>query len=416
MSEFGYEHRHADGAAVSIYAWTKQLGGYDGIEDGARQQLENVSKLPIVHHHIAAMPDVHWGYGATVGSVIPTKRAVIPAAVGVDIGCGMIAAPTSLTASDLPESLAALRSAIEAAVPHGRTQDGSAGDRGAWEVPPSDVASSWQGLQKRFETLCDKHAKVAKANTYRHLGTLGTGNHFIEICLDESQRVWIMLHSGSRGVGARIGTYFIQLAKDDIRESGYILNLPDEDLAYFPEGTQHFDDYIEAVEWAQDFAFRNRQLMLRAVLAAMRSSLGRELSLDGPRITNCHHNYVAREHHYGENVLVTRKGAVRAREGDYGIIPGSMGARSYIVRGKGNKESFHSCSHGAGRAMSRTRAKKAFTVADHEKATEGVECRKDAGVLDETPGAYKDIDAVLASQSDLVDIVHTLKQIVCIKG
>lgn len=414
MGEFGYEYDHPEGATVPVYAWTKALGGYDGIEESAQKQLANVAALPIIHHHVAAMPDVHWGYGATVGSVIPTKRAVIPAAVGVDIGCGMVAVQTSLNASRLPDNLRELRTAIEAAVPHGRSANGGAGDRGAWTDVPADVDARWTQLVDGFSDIATKHPKVAKANHRTHLGTLGTGNHFIEVCLDEDDQVWVMLHSGSRGVGNRIGSYFIKLAQEDIKKSGYILNLPDKDLSYFPQGTEHFHDYMEAVEWAQSFARINREIMLARVVEAMGGLLPDFTLVDAA--INCHHNYVAWEHHYGENILITRKGAVRAREGDLGIIPGSMGVQSYIVRGKGNAESFESCSHGAGRAMSRTQAKKQFSVEDHAKATEGVECRKDEGVLDETPGAYKDIDAVMASQADLVDVVHTLKQVVCVKG
>jgi tRNA-splicing ligase RtcB len=246
------------------------------------------------------------------------------------------------------------------------------------------------------------------------LGTLGTGNHFVEVCLDETETVWFMLHSGSRGAGNRIGSYFIELAKQDMRK--LFVNLPDEDLAYFPEGTEHFNDYFQAVGWAQDYARANRDLLMLQVVDAVRNS-GEVPPFNAEvQAINCHHNYVTGETHYGEDVLVTRKGAVRAREGDLGIIPGSMGARSYIVRGKGNPESFHSCSHGAGRAMSRNEAKKRFTVDDHIRMTEGVECRKDKDVIDETPAAYKPIEAVMAAQADLVDIVHTLRQVVCVKG
>jgi tRNA-splicing ligase RtcB len=253
-----------------------------------------------------------------------------------------------------------------------------------------------------------------RGNDMNHLGTLGTGNHFIEVCLDESEAVWFMLHSGSRGVGNRMGSYFIELARKDMQR--FYINLPDIDLAYFPEHTDHFDDYVEAVEWAQDYARANRDLMMEQIIGAVRNS-GQVRPFNAEvKAINCHHNYVARESHYGANVLVTRKGAVRAREGDMGIIPGSMGARSFIVRGKGNPESFHSCSHGAGRAMSRNEAKRRFTIADHERMTAGVECRKDADVIDETPAAYKPIDAVMAAQADLVDIVHTLRQVVCVKG
>jgi tRNA-splicing ligase RtcB len=393
---------------VPIKAWTRGVA----IEEEAAKQLRNVARLPFIHKWVAAMPDVHWGIGATVGSVIPTVGAVIPAAVGVDIGCGMMAAQTTLTASDLPESLREVRAAIERAVPHGRTPRGR--DRGSWEHPPAPAQAAWAQLKAGFEAIVAKHPAVRQSNTLVHLGTLGTGNHFIETCLDERDRVWFMLHSGSRGVGNRIGSYFIELAKTDMRR--WFVNLPDEDLAYFPEGTEHFGEYVEAVEWAQTFALTNRRLMMDAVLRALASVPGIRPFTTAAEAVNCHHNYVAREHHYGANVLVTRKGAVRARDGDLGIIPGSMGARSYIVRGKGNTESFTSCSHGAGRAMSRAEAKRRFSLEDHAEATRGVECRKDADVIDETPGAYKPIDAVMAAQADLVEVVHTLRQVVCVKG
>ena len=276
------------------------------------------------------------------------------------------------------------------------------------------MAAAWGELRPRFDAIVAKHPKVARANHVNHLGTLGTGNHFVELCLDEADQVWVMLHSGSRGVGNRIGTYFIDLAQQEMRR--WFVDLPHRDLAYLPQGTQYFDDYVEAVGWAQDFAAVNRRTMMTAALRALaESGLLPEFRAD-TKVVSCHHNYVEREHHYGADVLVTRKGAVRAREGELGIIPGSMGAKSFIVRGKGNPESFCSCSHGAGRVMSRTAARKQFTVADHEAATAGVECRKDAGVIDETPMAYKDIDAVMAAQADLVDIEHTLRQVVCVKG
>lgn len=395
---------------VPIKSWTRGVP----VEDAARRQLLNVASLPFVHKWVAAMPDVHWGMGATVGSVIPTVNAIVPAAVGVDIGCGMMAVQTSLTGAELPDNAEGIRAAIERAVPHGRTHDGGRGDRGAWGEPPHRVAHKWRELEGRFRDLCARHPRVARANNVHHLGTLGTGNHFIEVCLDEGDRVWFMLHSGSRGVGNRIGTYFIELAKRDLRK--HAVKLPDLNLAYLKEGSDHFADYVEAVEWAQDFALMNRQLMMEAVVDAVRAVPKLPRFRADLMAVSCHHNYVAREHHYGKDVLVTRKGAVRAREGDLGIIPGSMGARSFIVRGKGHPESFHSCSHGAGRAMSRTEAKRRFTLDDHARATAGVACRKDAGVLDETPGAYKPIDAVMAAQADLVDVVHTLRQIVCVKG
>jgi tRNA-splicing ligase RtcB (3'-phosphate/5'-hydroxy nucleic acid ligase) len=395
---------------VPVKAWTKGVP----VEDAARQQLLNVAQLPFIYRWIAAMPDVHWGMGATVGSVIPTTKAIIPAAVGVDIGCGMMALRTTLEASDLPDDLKTIRSAIERAVPHGRTDNGGRNDRGAWKHAPLRPLEVWAGLKQRYDAIVEKHPKLGRGNDLNHLGTLGTGNHFIEVCLDEEAHVWLLLHSGSRGVGNRIGTYFIELAKQDMRSAH--IDLPDRNLAYLPQGTKHFDDYVEAVHWAQDFAMWNRRLMMESIVAAVRESGVLPPFTATEDVVNCHHNYVAIEHHYGQDVFVTRKGAVRAKEGDLGIIPGSMGAKSFIVRGKGNPESFHSCSHGAGRSMSRTEAKRRFTVADHEKATAGVECRKDSEVLDETPAAYKPIDAVMAAQSDLVDIVHTLRQVVCVKG
>ena len=401
-----YEVFHEGG--LPIKAWVKGVP----LEDAARQQLVNVASLPFIHKHIAAMPDVHWGMGTTIGSVIPTKGAIIPAAVGVDIGCGMMAVQTTLRADQLPDSLTATRSDIEAAVPHGRTDNGGKNDRGAWGEIPSSPGNRWSGLSDRYAAITDKHPKALAPNNARHMGTLGTGNHFIEVCLDEGDQVWVMLHSGSRGCGNRIGTYFIQAAKKEMER--WFINLPDKNLAYLVEGSELFDDYIEAVEWAQDYAYENRKEMMSAILATLRNTLPDFAVTD--MAVNCHHNYVTKENHFGANVWLTRKGAVRAREGDLGIIPGSMGVRSYIVRGKGNPVSFCSCSHGAGRAMSRGQAKKEFSLEDHAKATEGVECRKDADVIDETPGAYKDIDAVMAAQADLVEVVHTLKQVICVKG
>lgn len=409
MSERGYEVFEVEGG-VPIKAWTRGVA----VEDHARDQLSRLAAMPFVHKWVAAMPDVHVGIGATVGSVVPTVGAIIPAAVGVDIGCGMIAARTSLTASELPDHLFGLRDAIERAVPHGRTDNGGRNDRGAWRDVPAAVDEAWAGLSAEYAAIVEKHPRLGRGPERAQLGTLGTGNHFIELCLDESDRVWLMLHSGSRGVGNRVGSHFIEKAREDMAR--YHIHLPDRDLAYLPEGTVHFDDYLRAVGWAQEYARVNRELMMRAAVAAVRATglvPAFEASLEA---VNCHHNYVSREHHYGRNVWVTRKGAVRAREGELGIIPGSMGARSFIVRGKGNPESFHSCSHGAGRAMTRTKARKVFTLDDHAKATAGVECRKDADVLDETPGAYKDIEAVMHAQRDLVDVVYTLRQVVCVKG
>jgi tRNA-splicing ligase RtcB len=408
MTETTYDYQHVEGG-VPIKMWTRGVP----VEDGARAQLARAAQMPFVFKHVAVMPDVHIGIGATVGSVIPTKGAVIPAAVGVDIGCGMMAARTSLVASDLPDNLEAIRSAIEQAVPHGRVVGRGKRDNGSWGDPPAPIVEAWATLAQRFERLCDKHPRLKNTNNLVHLGTLGTGNHFIELCLDEEQRVWVMLHSGSRGVGNAIGTFFIELAKQDMRK--WHINLPDEDLAYFPEGTDHFDDYVEAVGWAQDFAALNRRMMMTNVIRALRGQIAKPFDAEMEAV-NCHHNYVQRENHFGENVLVTRKGAVRAAKGVMGIIPGSMGAKSFIVRGLGNPESFDSCSHGAGRVMSRTAAKKLVTLDEHIADTAGVECRKDEGVIDETPKAYKPIEAVMAAQADLVEIVHTLKQVVCVKG
>ena len=378
------------------------------IEPGARAQLVNISRLPIVHHHVAAMPDVHLGIGATVGSVIPTQRAIIPAAVGVDIGCGMMAARLSLTGNELDESaLKKVFAQISRDVPVGFGQHS---DRDA-------RTSMAKQFQKGLRKILDKHGgiqkRVGRNSSWVHqLGTLGGGNHFIEVCLDEANHVWAMLHSGSRGIGNAIGTYFIELAKKDAQRNN--VRLPDTDLAYFAEGAQHFDDYVEAVGWAQDYARANREEMMDLVLDAMRRHLP-SFDVTGA-VVNCHHNYVEREEHYGESVWLTRKGAIRAGAGELGIIPGSMGARSYIVRGKGSAESFHSCAHGAGRLMSRNAAQKRFSTKDLADQTEGVICRKDKGVIDEIPGAYKPIDEVMANQSDLVEVVHTLKQVVCVKG
>ena len=396
-----------NGAPIKM--WTRGVP----VEDKAREQLNKTAQMPFIFKHLAVMPDVHVGIGSTVGSVIPTKDAIIPAAVGVDIGCGMMAVRTSLSANDLPDSLGHIRSAIEKAVPHGRTSGRGRRDKGSWENPPKSADEVWFGMKGQFDAITDKHPKIAKSNNHKHLGTLGTGNHFIEICLDEVDQVWIMLHSGSRGVGNRIGSYFIELAKKDMRK--WFINLPDENLAYFPEGTDHFHDYVEAVDWAQSFAAANRTVMMANVIAAMRAELPIPFEAEAEAV-NCHHNYVTRENHFGENIFVTRKGAVRAALGVMGIIPGSMGARSYIVRGLGNAESFCSCSHGAGRVMSRTAAKKAVSMEEHLAAVSHVECRTDEGVLDETPAAYKDIDAVMDAQKDLVEVVHTLRQIVCVKG
>ena len=404
-----------DEKSVPVKIWTKD------VEESALTQLHNLATLPFIHKHVAVMPDVHWGMGSTVGSVVPTIKAIVPAAVGVDIGCGMIAHKLSgITAKDLPDNLGPMRNAIEAMVPHGRTDNGGLNDRGAWGKPNPAASKAWEWLwaDKRIVPLREKYIHLFRSHekAWRHLGTLGTGNHFIELCLDKSGGVWLMLHSGSRGIGNAIGRHFTALAKGEMEK--WHIHLPDQDLAYLPEGSQYFDDYLMAVEWAQDYAAVNRDLMMGAAKAAVVPHIaGGYRALETSEVAvNCHHNYVSRENHYGKNVYVTRKGAVRARKGDLGIIPGSMGARSFIVRGKGNEESFSSCSHGAGRRMSRGTAKKTFTEKDLRDQTEGVECRKDAEVIDEIPGAYKDIDTVMANQEDLVEIVHELKQVLCVKG
>jgi tRNA-splicing ligase RtcB len=327
----------------------------------------------------------------------------------------MIAQRTTLSAADLPDDLKGIRSAIERAVPHGRTSGGGRGDRGAWgDRVPAPAENAWKKLRHGYDRIVSAHPRLDRGRHVQQLGTLGTGNHFIEVCLDEEDRVWVMLHSGSRGVGNRIGQHFIQLAQKDMRR--HRVNLPDADLAYFEEGAEHFDDYVHAVEWAQDYARVNRELMMAAVLDALAGHPKLPKFKANKMAVNCHHNYVQRERHYGRDLFVTRKGAVRAGKDELGIIPGSMGARSYIVRGKGNPESYESCSHGAGRAMSRRKARRKFTVEDHKKATEGIECRKDDAVIDETPMAYKPIDKVMAAQEDLVEVVHELRQVVCVKG
>ena len=413
LSDLFDKAKAVDAEAVPVKMWTRGVP----VDEGSKQQLLNTAQLPFIFKWLAVMPDVHFGKGSTIGSVIPTKGAIIPAAVGVDLGCGMMATRTSLTAKDLPDGVAKLRLAIEAATPHG-----GAGAKGGWRAAiPSSVSARFSrasgargSLAERLDRIIAKHPAIGDANSVVHLGTLGGGNHFIEICLDEVDRVWVMLHSGSRGIGNRIGTYFIEKAREKLSHRNIGRNLPDRDLAWLEEGEPEFDDYIEAVLWAQDFARANREVMMERTLAAMRALLP-PFKLDKQAV-NCHHNYVEREVHFGERIWVTRKGAVRAGEGDLGIIPGSMGAKSFIVRGKGNLDSFCSCSHGAGRVLSRTKARELFSVEDHVRDTQGIECRKDAAVIDETPRAYKNIDAVMAAQADLVEIVHTLRQIICVKG
>ena len=387
---------------IPVKIWT------DEVDENSKKQLTNIASMPFIHHHVAAMPDVHLGIGATIGSVIATHKAIIPAAVGVDIGCGMLACRLSLTANELDEkSLKKVFDQINRDVPVGRAQ----------HQDNRVLIHAAMPFEARLDAMTAKHPQLLKSfgkfsKWMNQMGTLGGGNHFIEVCLDTSDQVWVMLHSGSRGIGNALASYFIELARKDMER--WMIQLPDRDLAYFPEGSEHFADYVEAVNWAQEYAMQNRESMLDLVLAA----LGRHLpEFDvTSEVVNCHHNYVTIEHHYGANVWVTRKGAIRAREGDLGIIPGSMGAKSYIVRGKGNPESFHSSSHGAGRKMSRTAAGKQFTAADLARQTAGVICRKDIGVVDEIPGAYKDIDTVMANQSDLVEPIYQLKQVLCVKG
>lgn len=401
-----------------IKAWV------DGVElaDNALDQLKNIASLPFIHSHVAVMPDVHLGKGATIGSVIATEGAIIPAAVGVDIGCGMMAVRTNLVASDLPDNLFGIRSAIEEAVPHGRSHDGGNDDKGAWrEYPPGLLTvAQYNGISTQdddLSRLAGKYQKLAglikNRRWLRQLGTLGGGNHFIELCVDDQQDVWVMLHSGSRGTGSAIGQLFINLAKEEMRR--WFINLPDQDLAYLSEGSQYFKDYCHAIHVAQNYAFLNRSMMMHATLRAIAGVLKRPIE-GSDQAVNCHHNYVSKERHFGKNVWVTRKGALRAGEGELGIIPGSMGAKSFIVCGKGHRESFCSCSHGAGRRMGRREAERTISVETHYEALEGIECRKDSTTLDETPSAYKDIDAVMAAQSDMVDVVRTLKQVVCVKG
>ncbi|HEC84736.1 MAG: RtcB family protein [Candidatus Parabeggiatoa sp. nov. 2] len=380
----------------------------DDIEPEAEQQLRELSTLPFIHKYVAAMPDVHAGIGATIGSVIPTKGAIIPAAVGVDLGCGMSAVQLSLKACDLPDNLYNIRDQIEQTVPVGF----------AMHQQPTIEPTVLNKMGEQLEILLQKHPALIKMKKHfeewrLQVGTLGGGNHFIEMCLDETQNVWVMLHSGSRGVGNTIGRYFIALAKKDMEK--WFINLPNNDLAYFPQGTEHFDDYWQAVLWAQEYALINRQEMMRLILDTLTRVDLPAFEVVGEAIS-CHHNYVTLENHYKSNIFLTRKGAISAREGQWGIIPGSMGTKSYIVKGKGNRESFCSCSHGAGRRMGRKEAKRRFSTEDMIAQTQGVECRKDENVIDEIPAAYKPIEEVMENQNDLVEIVHTLKQVVCIKG
>lgn len=387
-----------------IKIWTED------VEDEALSQLKNLAGLPfIAGNGVACMPDVHSGKGSTIGTVIATDKAIIPAAVGVDIGCGMNAVRLSLKASDLPDNLHTIRAQIERDVPMGNSghvQDRIIDSNGLRLIGGSGHMYDVIGrIGRDFDRLVKK--------SFSQLGSLGSGNHFIELCVDENEDVWIMLHSGSRGIGNIIGTHYIEKAKKQMEK--FFIHLPDDDLAYLPEDTDDFKEYMEAVEWAQWYAMENRRHMMEAVIAAVARHIDKPFTITQEAI-NCHHNYVSRENHFGKNLWVTRKGAIRAREGDLGIIPGSMGQKSYIVRGKGELQSYCSCSHGAGRKMSRAKARKTFTVDDLKAQTQGVECRKDEDVIDEIPGAYKDIDQVMENQTDLVEVVHVLKQVMCCKG
>jgi len=408
-------HNIIKGVLVDVKMWTK----FVPVESGAIDQLRSITKLPFVFKHVAAMPDVHIGTGSTVGTVMATIGTVIPAAVGVDIGCGMIACRTSLKADDLPDNLHKLRNEIEAMVPVGMDEHSITRLNGKGHQQTRTVLNNqWNQLKKRLDEITTKYPTIEKMvknsveKSYRQLGSLGGGNHFIELCIDENKDVWIMLHSGSRGIGNAIGRFFIDLAQKEMEDQK--VHLPNRDLAYLQEGSVYYDDYVDAVSWAQEYAKRNRDAMLELVITAMTRHLP-TFTITKEAI-NAHHNYISEEEHFGQNVIITRKGAVNAHKGVLGIIPGSMGAKSFIVEGLGNQESFCSCSHGAGRVMSRSAAKKLISVEDHVKATEGVECRKDEGMIDESPSAYKDIDNVMKSQEDLVRIVHTLKQCLCVKG
>lgn len=393
----------------NVKMWTGDME----VEFAALDQIRNISQLPILAGHIAIMPDVHMGKGATVGSVIPTRNAIIPAAVGVDIGCGMCAVMTNLTATDLPDSLLSLRNQVERDIPVGFNEH----KKGIPSVsgPYADVLR--KNLRKSmndFENLAllDRLGRADFNKIGRQVGTLGGGNHFIELCLDSEDRVWIMLHSGSRNIGNMIGSVAIDMAKEQAAQRDW--GLVDKDLAWLDEGTAEFDAYIEAMHWAQDYAKFNRDTMMNLMISLMKRKFPQMLVVG--EVVNCHHNFTSLEEHFGEKMWVTRKGAVSARVGEMGIIPGSMGAKSFIVQGRGHADAYCSCSHGAGRKHSRNGAKKLFNLDDLAAQTMGVECRKDDGVLDEIPGAYKDIDQVMAAQTELVDIVHTLKQVMCIKG
>lgn len=401
-----------------VKMWTRGVQ----VSANAKDQLRNLADLPFIFRHVAAMPDVHWGMGSTVGSVIPTQGAIIPAAVGVDIGCGMCAALTNLSRHNVEDRLPELRAALERHIPHGRTDNGVVDtDLGGWGAARGRIAERgakvakgvWdKSLVADYLRIIDAAPRInSRGATWTHLGTLGSGNHFVELTLDELDRVWVFIHSGSRGPGARIGNYYMRAAKDLMKQ--FFIELDDPHLAYLPQNHPLFKEYMFALNWAQRYAKYNRGIMLRSAVAALCGAFSWVVTEE---VIDCHHNYAAFERHFGQNVIVTRKGATRAGVGELGLIPGSMGARSYVVRGKGNRDSFMSCSHGAGRVMGRKQAMRTLTVEQHVADTAGVECRKDESVLDESPACYKDIDAVMAAQADLVEPIHTLKAVVCVKG
>ena len=402
-----------------IKAWKRGVK----FDENTIEQLKKVAQLPFVYKYVASMADAHFGNGSAVGTVLPTVGAIVPSCCGVDIGCGMIAVNTGLRREDFGDNLGYLRERIERAVPNGRSDNGGPRDIGSWGNIPEHIQGEWiTDFYPEYQEICMKNPGAESKNTARQLGTLGTGNHFIELSATEAGEVWIVLHSGSRGLGNKIGSYFTNKAKELCKK--WYITLPDPELAYLPQGTPEFDDYTQAVKFAQRFAFRNREIMLDATLAEVQNVTGKDITVSKGElyknsignVINCHHNYVAWENHFGKNVMVTRKGAVRAQDGDYGIIPGSMGARTYIVMGLGNPDSFCSCSHGAGRAMGRNEAVRTFTVEQHAAATEGVECDKTSGTLDETPAAYKPIADVMRAQADLVTPVVAVKQFLCVKG
>jgi tRNA-splicing ligase RtcB len=402
---------------VPVRLWTPQ----EEVEQEAKNQLYNIANLPWAFHHVEVMPDVHYGKGATVGSVIAMKDAVSPSAVGVDIGCGMGAVKTNLRASELPDNLAALRAKIEELIPVGfnsheklyfsgldftMKMDGSVISKSASTNEAFNLSKDFKSLFKRFKDLDPQvHDLLKKAMS--QVGTLGGGNHFIELCLDQDDYVWLMLHSGSRNIGKTLAEIHIERAK----RLAHNQELPDRDLAVFLSKTPEMAEYLRDLKWAQEYAFVNRRAMFEIYKGIVRTFIP-HVHFEAPIL--CHHNYVSEEVHYGEDVIVTRKGAISARSGEMGIIPGSMGTRSYIVRGRGNEESFHSASHGAGRRLSRGKAKRTFTVEDLKEQTKGIECRKDDGVLDEIPGAYKDIDKVIGYQRELVEIEAKLHQLICV--